>query len=123
MNKKQLEADLERKHKEIAEANGWVVEKIVKTGRGGFPDRFYARAGRVVLIEWKRPQGRITKQQLLRHQELRDAGVEVHIVYSLTEAELVLHMDNKPGRAKDTHALDAEDPGWRARGVAISRGG
>lgn len=125
MNRKQLEVEIERQHLAVAKANGWVVEKIERTGRSGFPDRFYAKAGRgVVLLEWKRPGGRLSKQQVLRHAELRAAGVEVHTVYSLAEAELVLHMDNQPGAAKDTRTLDKESPGWRARtGVSIGRGG
>lgn len=124
MNRKQLEVEIERQHLVVAKANGWVCEKIERTGRGGFPDRFYAKQGRVVLVEWKRPGGRLSKQQVLRHAELRAAGVEVHTVYSLAEAELVLHMDNQPGTAKDTRTLDKESPGWRARtGVPIGRGG
>lgn len=92
MNRKQLEVEIERKHLEIARANGWVVEKIERTGRGGFPDRFYAKQGRIVLLEWKRPGQRLSKQQELRHRELKDAGVEVYTVYSLSEAELKLQM-------------------------------
>ena len=92
LNRKQTEAEIESKHRDRARQQGWVVEKIEKTGRGGFPDRFYAKGGRVVLMEWKRPGGRVGKQQLLRHQELRDAGVEVHIVYSITAAEVILEM-------------------------------
>jgi ribosomal protein L34 len=101
MNRVQLESEIERKHCAVARANGWVVEKIMRTGRSGFPDRFYAKQGRVVLIEFKRPKGRTTKQQLHRHKELRDAGVEVRVVYSLAEAELVLRMDHALGGNSD----------------------
>ena len=92
MNRRQSEAEIESKHRDRARAQGWVVEKIERTGRGGFPDRFYAKGGRVVLMEWKRPGGRIGKQQQLRHKELREAGVEVHVVYSITAAEAILGM-------------------------------
>jgi len=92
LNRKQTEAEIESRHRDRARQQGWVVEKIERTGRGGFPDRFYAKNGRVVLLEWKRPGGRIGKQQELRHQELRDAGVEVHVVYSITAAEVILGM-------------------------------
>jgi hypothetical protein len=106
MNREQLEAEIEEKHRKLARSAGWVVEKIVRTGRGGFPDRFYARAGRVVLMEFKRPRGRVTKQQLLRHKELRDAGVECHVVYSLAQAELVLRLDDVQRFASDQSTLD-----------------
>jgi len=106
VNRAQLESEIEGKHRDIARANGWFVEKIMRTGRNGFPDRFYAKAGRVVLIEFKRPRGRITQQQLRRHDELRAAGVEVRIVYSLTEAELVLRMENSQRRVADTGTVD-----------------
>lgn len=92
MNRKQLEVEIESKHRDRARAQGWLVEKIIQTGRGGFPDRFYARKSRVVLIEFKRPGGRVGKQQLLRHQELREAGVEVYVVYSVAAAEAILGM-------------------------------
>ena len=124
MNRKQLEVEIERRHLEIARANGWFVEKIERTGRSGFPDRLYIKESRVVFVEWKRPGGRLSKQQVLRHAELQKSGAEIHTVYSLAEAELVLHMDNQPGAAKDTRTLDKENPGWRARtGVPISRSG
>jgi hypothetical protein len=106
MNREQLEAEIEQKHCKLARGAGWVVEKILRTGRNGFPDRFYAKDGRVVLIEWKRPRGRVTKQQLLRHKELRDAGVECHVVYSLAQAELVLRLDDVQRFASDQSTLD-----------------
>jgi hypothetical protein len=106
LNKHQLEVELEEKHRELAKANGWLVEKIIRTGRNGFPDRFYAKAGRVVLIEWKRPRRRVGKQQYLRHAELRAAGVEVYVVHSLSEAELVLRMDHSLRRVEDPRTVD-----------------
>jgi hypothetical protein len=105
VNRVQLESEIERKHCALARANGWVVEKIMRTGRSGFPDRIYIKNGRVVFIEFKRPKGRTTKQQLHRHKELRDAGAEVRIVYSLAEAELVLQMDNALGGNPNTSTV------------------
>lgn len=92
-----LEKTLEAADRKAAKAIGWFVEKIMKAGRNGFPDRFYARAhpedicpcckrGRVLLIEWKRPGGVLSEQQKLRIAELRAAGVEVHVVDNLESA-------------------------------------
>ncbi len=94
------EATVERKDRERRTAAGWFVDKIMKTARNGFPDRFYARAqpedvcpccgrGRVVLIEWKRPGGRPRGQQDKRIAELRAAGVEVYVLDNLEDADAV----------------------------------
>lgn len=84
------ESEIEQKHRRIAMENGWFVEKIEKTSRGGFPDRFYAKNGWVILLEWKRPGGVVSKQQKLRHEQLRKAGVEVYVVFSIEEANRIL---------------------------------
>lgn len=96
------ESAIERKHREIAIAAGWYVEKVVSVGRGGFPDRFYAKAGRVVLIEWKSPGEKPRPQQLLRHKQLRAAGVEVYVIDNIADANVVLHISNGEGGAADT---------------------
>lgn len=85
-----LERDIERRHRKIAMADGWLVEKIMLTGRRGFPDRFYAKNGRVVLIEFKQPGKVLTKLQEMRHAELTAAGVEVYTVTSEAEANRAL---------------------------------
>lgn len=108
MNRRQLESDIERKHRALAMSFGWFVEKIIRVARNGFPDRFYASAhpkhicpfcnrGRVVLIEWKRPGGRVSKQQEVRHTQLRSAGVEVHVVDNLDQANRILGIGNEDG--------------------------
>lgn len=84
------ESQIEQKHRDDAVRSGWFVEKIMRTARNGFPDRFYAKAGRVVLIEWKKPGGRRSKQQVLRIQQLKDAGVEVHVIDNVAEANKIL---------------------------------
>ena len=83
------EADIEQADRDAAKAAGWFVEKIMKTGRNGFPDRFYAKGGRVLLIEWKKPGKKPTEQQLLRHKQLRAAGVEVHVCDNLADARRI----------------------------------
>ena len=86
----------------------------MRTARNGFPDRFYARAepqdvcrccgrGRVVLIEWKRAGGGVlSANQEQRIKQLREAGVEVHVVDNLKDADAVfdgrLSGSSLPGR-------------------------
>lgn len=100
------ETQIEQQHRRVARSWGWFVEKIMLTGRRGFPDRFYASGhpkhtcrlcgrGRIVLIEWKRPSGTSQEQQDIRIVELRAAGVEVHVVKSLIEANQILGIGNE----------------------------
>lgn len=95
------EATVERKHRAAVKAAGWFVDKIMKTARGGFPDRFYARGkpadicphcgrGRIILVEWKSPySGTLSPSQKERIKQLREAGVEVHVLDNLEDAERV----------------------------------
>lgn len=94
MNWRQLESGIERKHREAAISDGWFVIKIMRASINGFPDRFFAKGGRVVLLEFKRPGGVLSAQQRLRHAELKAAGVEVHTVYSLDEANRILGVND-----------------------------
>lgn len=85
--KRTRETEIEGPATEYAERRGWFEFKIMQASKNGIPDRFYARAGRVIFVEYKSPDGKPpTKQQLLRHQELRDAGLEVHTIDTLEAA-------------------------------------
>lgn len=92
MSRQKSETEVEKDHSDRARAAGWFVEKIMKCGRNGFPDRFYARGSRIILMEWKRPNGDgvVSPIQKARHKELRAAGVEIHVVYSIEEADEIL---------------------------------
>lgn len=68
-----------------------MVVKIMRASPNGFPDRMYAKAGRVVFMEWKRDkQSPVSAQQKLRHADLRNAEVEVHVVWSIEQANRIL---------------------------------
>lgn len=103
----QSEAEIERKHRLRAMDDGWFVEKIMQTGRKGFPDRFYLKARRLVLIEWKRFGKKATRQQEIRHEELRRHGAEVYVVDNLSEADRILglsDLDDSRGSDSNTGA-------------------
>lgn len=71
---------LERKICEHAKKTGWLNRKLSWIGRHGAPDRFFAKDGRIVLMELKRPGGRPTDNQTKEIGLLLGAGVEVHLV-------------------------------------------
>ena len=84
------ETEVEGPARDYAKSRGWYADKIMRTGRKGFPDHFFARQGRIILIEFKRPLEEPTIQQLKRHKELRAHGVEVFVVDNLDDARRVL---------------------------------
>lgn len=77
------EIEIERPGSQWMVSRGWFYDKIMQTSRGSFPDRFFARNGRVMLIEFKAPGEPPNAKQLKRHRELREHGVEVHVVDNL----------------------------------------
>lgn len=82
-----------------ATLTGWTVwEMQLGSERGGsvfctpgIPDLYIFRPGCALWLELKRgAQGRIRPTQHLRHGELRDAGIPVHVARSFDEAKAVL---------------------------------
>ena len=51
----------------------------------GTPDLIICKHGRVCLCEWKTKQGRLTADQVLWHDELKAAGVDVLIARSIED--------------------------------------
>ena len=75
-----IESPIEEWVASRAEKAGWYCRKMKWIGVDGAPDRFFAKDGRVVLIEFKRPGGKPKKRQPGEHAALVAAGVEVHVV-------------------------------------------
>lgn len=81
-----LEKSIEREGMDYAVTRGWFECKFTAPGLKGMPDRFMARAGRIMLVEWKKDGEEPTKQQYERHAILRGHGVEVHWLDNLEAA-------------------------------------
>lgn len=74
-----IEAASEELACEMAEEAGWFVRKLQWVGRRNAPDRFFAKGGRVVLIEFKAPGEKPRPGQDREIDRLRAAGVEVYV--------------------------------------------
>ena len=87
-----VESAYEKVACDAAEADGWLVRKLAWLGRRSGPDRFFAKDGRVVLIEFKRPGEKVVEGsgQSKEIQRLLDAGVEVHSVNTHLQALRIL---------------------------------
>lgn len=80
------ESDIEKPACVYAEKRGWWVKKLKWVATNDAPDRIFAREGRVIFIEFK-AQGKPAREaQLLEHDEMRAAGMEVYVVDTLARA-------------------------------------
>ena len=83
------ESEIERPAWRYAVLRRWVRVKIKLSDPTGFPDHFFARNGEIRLVEFKRPGETPNEQQLKRHRELREAGVQVYVFDDLEEFKKV----------------------------------
>lgn len=65
-----------------AEAAGWLVRKLQWVGRRNAPDRLFAKDGRVLFIEFKRPGEQARPTQAREVIRMQAAGMEVHVLDS-----------------------------------------
>lgn len=81
-----LESYIERNSVKYAEKKGWLYFKVTSPTKRALPDRFFARKGEIVFVEFKRFGEKARKQQEKRIKELRDHGVTVHIIDTVEQA-------------------------------------
>ena len=69
----------------FAREHKWYVRRLQWVGRIGAPDVFAARNGVVVLVEFKRPNGKLSPGQVVEHKLLAQHGVHVHVIDNLED--------------------------------------
>lgn len=85
-----LESQIEHEVVFKARNAGWFVRKVAWIGRKSAPDRVFAKAGRTVWIEFKRPGEKPDELQKREHDRMREAGMEVHVCASTRSALILL---------------------------------
>ena len=88
-----LEAGVEGPCVHLAKQDGWWTKKVKWIGNDGAPDRIFAKAGRTLWIEFKRPD-RPHRQRLqaIEQEEMRQAGMEVYRVDSIAQFRKLLEI-------------------------------
>jgi len=79
------ENKVERHLNASVEEIGGVTRKWVSPGRDGVPDRIVIYKGRVVFVEVKTTDGKLSPCQVREHKRLRFAGADVVTVYGEEE--------------------------------------
>lgn len=73
-----------------ARSKGWLCWKMEIVGINGCPDYWFFKAGRVLIIEFKKPGKDRMKQQELRADELIAAGFDVFVIDDVGAGRAVL---------------------------------
>lgn len=74
-----LESQIQSKIIKKLEDKGWLVLKIIKLSKSGYPDLLCLRNGITMFVEVKRPNGKLSELQKVRIKELREKGFKVKI--------------------------------------------
>lgn len=85
-----LEAPIEQECVDLAEADGWWVRKVGYIGRRGAPDRWLAKAGELLIVEFKRPGKKPDPHQVREHRRMREAGLVVVSIDSVESFKLLI---------------------------------
>lgn len=86
MREKEIEKYLKRK----VEALGGMCIKFTSPSMAGVPDRIVVCKGRVVFIEMKNEEGRLSKIQKERMKQLLDCGAMVDILHSKDDVDFFM---------------------------------
>lgn len=78
------ESEIEKKVTQGALAAGWRQRKMAFVGRRGCPDRWFFKApGRLVIVEFKDPNGELSYHQSKEVGWLKKNGFDVHVIDSI----------------------------------------
>lgn len=87
----ETEKQIENYLREQVKKMGGKAYKFVSPGNAGVPDRIVVLpGGRVIFVELKSPEGRLTVLQQAALGHLRRMGCDAYAVYSKHEVDLVL---------------------------------
>lgn len=84
------ESYIEKACVRFAKRAGWFCRKVRWLGRDNAPDRYFARNGKQIWIEFKKTKGKATIAQKREHRKMRAAGVKVYVVNSIRRGREIL---------------------------------
>lgn len=69
-----------------AENHGWIARPMSYRGRRGCRDYDFYRAGRIVMIEFKKSSGgKLSGNQVRERERLAKAGITIHVVNTVCD--------------------------------------
>lgn len=85
-----IESDYTSRAHEWAKMRGWFTFKVESPTMNGLPDRFYARRGVCIFIEWKKKGGPLRTQQKKRIKEMREHDITVYVLDDFEEFKRIM---------------------------------
>lgn len=74
-----LEQKIQSKIIKKLEVEGWLVLKLIKVSKSGYPDLIALKNGKTMFIEVKQPNGVLSEIQKFRIKELTSQGFECKV--------------------------------------------
>lgn len=74
-----LEQKIQYKIIKKLENDDWLVLKIIKLSKAGYPDLMCLKDGKTMFIEVKQPNGKLSELQKVRIEQLKKRGFEVKV--------------------------------------------
>ena len=85
-----MESEIQAKCIKYAQAQGWIVLKVISCNMNGISDLILFNNGKTIFIEVKGPTTKVQPLQLYRQRQMRDAGFISEIVRSVEELKSYL---------------------------------
>jgi hypothetical protein len=85
-----LESRIQASIVSFARSKLWNPVKLVSVSRKGWPDLCVLGHGWTVWLEVKKPGGIVSPSQKALMNRMKDTGLNVHVVRSVSEAKLIL---------------------------------
>lgn len=86
-----LEQKIQSKIIKKLEVDGWLVLKLIKVSKSGYPDLIALKNGKTMFIEVKQPNGVLSEIQKYRIKELTLQGFECK-VWTDYEVDFILQL-------------------------------
>jgi Holliday junction resolvase len=79
METRLTEQQLQKKIITQLEKQGYLVLKLIKCNKNGYPDLLATKENDTIFIEVKRPDGKLSELQKVRINEMRLKGIKVKV--------------------------------------------
>jgi Holliday junction resolvase len=71
--------------------DGWEVVKLILTSKPGIPDLMCLKNGKIIFIEVKQPNGKLSKLQEYMINKLITIGFDTYVIRSVEQIKTIIN--------------------------------